>query len=123
MMIDVTTSIPFGDIASALATAFEQGSGYWARLEIACAGEFPEGLDPGEWRDFRHAWAPLAHGSEVLVFDREDCDAGPWRLDRAAIKRGLELAIPVLGAGVGEYDACDADTFLQLCLFGEVVYA
>jgi hypothetical protein len=106
-------------IAMLLSAAWEGGSNYWARAEGTPYSWTPDAAKP-EWR--------LELPVTVI-----DCEEGSNKhaLDEAAIQRGISLAykFPAVlaaltadGHGSLSWDAADADVFLQLCLFGEVLY-
>ena len=95
------------DLRDLLGCAFESGSGYWARVDaddpVACALS-PSGLDI------------IEHGGEMNVTLH--------RLTPERIQAAFAL-LPghVLGNIMGDnYDALDADAFLQCATLGEVRY-
>lgn len=113
-------------ISDLLITAFEGGSNYWiaqirydqAPLEVL-------------WRESesypRYSYYPLNPGG-VMSIRTDDDEEQKWhRLDQEVIQRGLDL-FPVKAARhfaewmIENDDATTADVFLQLCLFGEVIY-
>lgn len=104
------------DVADLIVTAFEGGINYW------CGGT---NLVKGE--NVEQPWysCPKFYEKDFeIVLDDAEGDDGPWKLTPDAIRRGidkmpLELAQAIFDE---EYDANDADTFIQLCLFGEIVY-
>lgn len=132
-------------IAALLCCAFEGGSNYWYRNATAVlpSGEFrPAPTEPARgWRmsDFAEGgrgqvFDSYWHWTQVLPFVGDgaveistDDDPTPFRLDRGALERGLKLMAekhPRHWADVvgDNADAETGDVFLQLCLFGEVVY-
>ncbi len=99
------------DLGHLLGCAFEQGSGYWARVDaddpVACALA-PSGVDI------------IEHGGEL---DRPEA----WTTHRLTPRRISDayalLPAHVLGNIIGgDYDANDADAFLQCATLGEVRY-
>ncbi len=99
------------DLGDLLCCAFEQGSGYWARIDadepVACALA-ASGLDV------------IEHGGELGNRDE-------WEMHRLTPER-ISAAFALLPGHVlgnimsGEYDALDADAFLQCAVLGEVRY-
>lgn len=133
----VTTQVPAEMIANALASAFEGGSNYWI-AEIDPKAPPADKLvrhmpDLGDGL-YRHIDYPLSEGGCVMVKCSEDHDNpkrkdGRWRLDRASIAKGLALMAKEQPETFGKMvdpddggDAWTADTFVQYCLFGEVVF-
>lgn len=116
-------------LADLLSTALEGGSNYWYLIEFTKA--------PSEVRySSTHNGVPRIQdypvnpGGSLTICDQEETDTPgheTWTLDRAALERGMELLhtkfpdryVSFLS---GDYDAEDADVFLQLCLFSEVRY-
>lgn len=130
MNITVTTNVdvPQERIADLLCTALDIGVGgswYWIwdynKFEPVPA----QGVTKAEyWHDI-----PL-HGGFIEFDVREDeADPAEWhKLDAQAIEKGLQL----MADKYPDYhwhnfitendDAVTGDVFLQLCLFGEIVY-
>jgi hypothetical protein len=107
--VQATIELSDKDLRDLLCTAFEQGSGYWARCDaddpVACALA-PSGVDI------------IEHGGE------RDQATTTHRLTPERIVAAFAL-LPghVLGNIVGgDYDALDADAFLQCATLGEVRY-
>ena len=78
-------------------------------------------------KKFQHIYAPLVGGKVYLrEFEDDDMDAGQvHELDLAKLVQGLERLSRLYPARflniINEnYDAEDADVFLQVCLFGEI---
>jgi hypothetical protein len=113
-------NVPVSDkrVGDLLCGAFEGGSSWFLIKRY----ENPDNLPT----DYKHIELPLSeHGAVICA----DCELGvpEWRLDRAAIDRGLKLMATKhpkhWGDFIGENDDADtADIFLQLCLLGELVY-
>lgn len=118
---------------SLLVSAFEGGSGYWARVPREGRVRPPapirpmwgnETWDVDEWSRYTY---PVTSGGSIIV--REE--GGDHVLDLAALRGGWDLLatsddfrhvwgrIQAQGAGV---DASDADVFLQLAVLQDVVY-
>lgn len=107
------------DVADLLCTAFEGGSNYWYMLEGY------EGDTTGV--EFKHIWMPFKPGGAVLVSVPEDDDGKIYKLNREAVQRGLSLMASEYPHRFrhfleGDYDADDGDVFLQLALFGDVIF-
>lgn len=107
------------DIADLIVTAFEGGSNYW--IDSVPLHEGPETTETPWYSDPAFYDGPFR--IEILEQDEET----PKILDPERIQIGLDLLgsqhAMTLGAILDEnYDADDADVFLQLCLLGEVVY-
>ncbi len=114
--------------ADLLCGAFEGGSNYW--YTIADRKE-PEVLaqpwGEGEYTPM-HISYPFSEGGALIIEDMEDEDVRVT-LDREAIERGKKLLtenpdynsylVDVLDE---QDDAETGDVFLQLCVFGEVIY-
>lgn len=135
-IITTTIEIDSDQVRDLLVTAFEGGSNYWyADLEPGRKPTSPDSTDYGSWP----AVYPTTGGS-VMFADAEDAyhgsdgkpfvstDAkGRYVLNATAIKRGFSAmadAYPLRFAQwqTEDYDAEDADVFLQCCIFGEVIY-
>jgi hypothetical protein len=114
--------------ADLLCNAFEGGSGYWAAIENFVEPEtvaMPWGED--EYHP-RYISYPFSKGGAVVLTDIEDDDEPKFVLDHKAVIQGKKLMenskyshhlADVLSDNA---DATTGDVFLQLCLFGEVVY-
>ena len=128
----VTLEIPAERVASLLVSAFEGGSNYWYTIKDR---KIPHG-SPMDW-DFRldkndvfpHVDFPMNEGGALIIQDLEDGhpEGQEWTLDQAALARGLQLMAQKQPRHFSDMlkeddDAVTADVFLQLCLFGEVVY-
>jgi hypothetical protein len=108
----VSFDIPESRVAEVLCSACEGGSNYWAGFTCL----------PYRWPNGFTADAELV--LPVTIRNREE--GGTVTLDSAAIDRGIAASLKhprALAALSGaDHDAHDADLFLQLCLFGELVY-
>lgn len=130
--IKTTVTISRTRISDLLCNALEGGSNYWYEIKEYGA---PPRLDfmtsPGTV--YRHLDYPLNEGG-YLLFEATG-DDGPdeingttqFRLDLDAIRRGLELMSEKQQPHFADFlaeedDATTGDVFLQLCLFGELVY-
>jgi hypothetical protein len=114
-------------ISDLLCSAFEGGSNYWYEIAEFIAPPVLE-FRSDENTVYRHLDYPLNEGGALLIGDREDPSRVPVRLDLEAIRKGLELFFVVVPRHLADFmaesdDAFTGDVFLQLCLFGEVVYS
>ena len=122
MVITIKKEIPNDQIVDMLITAIEGGSNYWCIVPT---------YDPLKWAEKikkRLLW--------VSVYDRETAmqKAGPDEDDLLgainvhSIRKGIRLMMEDYPEAfdrwmTGQYDAEDADIFLQLVTMGEVVFA
>jgi hypothetical protein len=130
--VHIHLEITDDQIKGLLCCAFEGGSNYWATIAKYDTG-------PHTFADFREGgkfqlpgcyWhpaqlIPLVDGCAVVV--KEPDSNEEYRLDRAAIERGLlamQAKVPRQFANLlnDNADADTGDAFLQCCLFGELVY-
>lgn len=120
-----------------LCSAFEGGSNYWY---MHTRNEFPPGVNYSDFREggrftLAEYWHPLelipfVDGCALIITTEAagaDGDKTEYRLDRAALARGINvmaLKYPRHFANVTteNADAETGDVFLQCCLFGEIVY-
>ncbi len=112
-------------IEDLLTDAFEGGSNYWYIIKKY---NYP----PGQTRQsmgikFPHVEIPLKGGS-LLVGELEGDTDYDKVLDRAAIERGLKLLAEKYPKHWADFltendDADTGDVFLQLALYGEVVFS
>lgn len=110
-------------IQDLICCAMEGGIGYWATI---VAYENPDGVEV----EYRHNELPMtARGAVILTEDNDGPLEGQdrWRFDRAAVTRGLTLLASKHPAQWAEFmdeneDAETGDAFVQLALFGELVY-
>ncbi len=117
-------------ISILICTAIEGGSNYWYRIfgyvePLECKFRcdiFKDDEEPHRIYDY-----PLNEGGAVIIGDAEAGAGEAKRLQLSTIKRGLTLMAEKypnhFQRVVDEtYDADDADVFLQLSLFNEVVF-
>jgi hypothetical protein len=122
-----------------LVGAFEGGSNYWYMIE---SYDYGGGYGPADFvpggRAFIEGWAgllaymlPFVEGCSLLISSPatdDDSERKMDKLDRAALQKGLALMAKNYGFThyadfVNENDdANTADVFLQLSLFGEVIF-
>lgn len=121
----------------ALSTAFEGGVGYWCRIEGytypkgTVAADFNHSKGKLQPEDYvpRYALVPTFEGGSVEISEEGDPDGKLLKhsINIESLKKGWQLLAekyPHIFARFQEeqYDASDADVFVQLCVFGEVVY-
>lgn len=104
-----------------LCCAIEGGSNYW--IEQCTDLTYPEGKTRADF-EFPYLEVPMCGGSYMVKPLEGD---KPAKLDRGAIERGLKLLAEKYPKDWGDFmneneDAITGDVFLQLALFGEVVY-
>ncbi len=117
-------TIPEERIEDLLVNAFEGGSNYWY---IINSFNYP----PGQTKqslgiEFAHMQLPLRGGS-LSIGDIEDRNVKEKILDRPAIIKGLQLMADKYPRHWADFieendDAITADVFLQLAVWGEVIY-
>jgi hypothetical protein len=135
----VMLQIPDSDVASLLISAFEGGVRYWARYsskqskapkrhrrELDDAGAQPDyGTGIPDADCYPYLWPLL--GGELAVLITEENDAPPFWLMRHHLDQGLSIMAKKHPRHFGNLlagnaDAETADVFVQLAMFGEVVY-
>lgn len=130
MEIKVTKELTTEQIGDLLCSALEGGSNYWYMITQA---HRPAAWPKGE-SHFMHEY-PLTEDGYLLITDevggtdeqREIPDNKPFKLDLAAIKRGLEImgtdfVQHFADAMTDNGDAETGDVFLQCCVFGKLIY-
>lgn len=138
--MNITTTITISDdqIKGLLCTGFEGGIAYWAEVI-----EYQYGSSGLTYQDFQKGGSqqspnptdywhpceliPLVPGCAVILGDLEDPSRKPVRLDREAIERGLQLMADKYPRHFSDFlaendDATTGDVFIQLCVFGEIIY-
>ena len=121
--VKTTTTLTDNDIRDLLCCALEGGSNYWYVIEKVYRSHL-DTKDPD-------VYDAIVDGQGVLIGLVEEDDeydgTKQWVLKREAISRGLQSLAsnrPELFAKIvlEDYDADDADVFLQFALFGELVF-
>lgn len=111
--------------ADLLCSAFEGGSNYWYMIE---RNEGEAGKPWGDEYTPSYIGHAFSKDGGVVITDQEDEESPEYVLNYDAVKRGKELMETEnyrhhLADVLKENDdANTGDVFLQLCLFGEVVY-
>lgn len=118
---------PFTDemLMDILTTAFEAQSWYWCVIEKFVINEQP---DPKP--DYpKYGWVPVYNGNSIRLIenDVDEDEAEHWEINRhdlelALTKIALERPQTYKRLLEGEYDAADADVFLQIAAIGQVTY-
>ena len=131
--MDVKISIPDDKIRGLLCCALEGGSNYWYQIvgeelrDGLTHKDFQEGgSQTGETYWHPSQLIPFVEGCSVVFSTGDDPDSR-YKLDKAAIEKGLALMQQKYTRHWGDFmaendDATTGDVFLQLCLFGSVVY-
>lgn len=131
--VTITKNITKDQISDLISTAIEGGSNYWYIIEgyqepsvvdFRCS-LFARDEEPHRIYDW-----PLCTGGGVIISATESCEESnpiPHVLNLESITKGLILMAEkypqrLVNFADGDYDADDADIFLQLSLFGEVVF-
>lgn len=130
----LTIEIDDKRVQDLLCSALEGGSNYWYNIDNSDGSvtTSPEDVGVEYWHE-----VPFTEKG-VIVFTANGDDeneeingATSWKLDRAAIERGLTVFASLKeGEGGHHYgdfikendDAITGDVFLQCCLFGEIIY-
>jgi hypothetical protein len=130
----IATLVEFDEqrVRDLLCSAWEGGSNYWCRVEMttippAAEAEVTRLRDAGEM--FGHIY-PFIPGVQVVLQDVTGEDSGhgtEWTLTREKLIDGLQALAdkaPYHFANfVAENDDSETgDVYLQMCLFGEIVF-
>jgi len=120
-MVTVRQRISDERIQDLLSCALEGGSNYWYRI-VRYENITQQDRDSME---FPHLEVPFK-GGQIIIEDLFD-DFGEKILDRNAIDKGLELMSQNYRSHYFDFidsneDAITGDVFLQLCLYGEIIY-
>lgn len=125
------TTIKFTDleIASLLCNAWEGGSNYWINSIERYSPSLPSNQKLEGQYFPRFQLAPFHTGGFVEFTCENPMGKGfkVCRLDRQAIDKGLTLFPTVAPKHFADWiaendDATTGDVFLQLCIFGEVIF-
>jgi hypothetical protein len=113
MVITIMHKISEEQITDMLITAFEGGSNYWC---------LADSYQPSKWGE------QIKNGRmKVKVYDREDEDDLLGTITEQSIRKAIPLMMEDYPDAYNrwmteDYDALDADIFLQLVTMGEVVF-
>lgn len=144
---DVTQRVTRSQVANLLCSAFEGGSNYWYEItkfieppkrvwssDVAscCDGDGHITYTAFGTCAINYTWyspidTPLNPGGALIIVSLEIDGAKSWRLDEAAIVKGLGIMAKDHPRHFGyvtseNADATTGDVFLQCCLFGKVIY-
>lgn len=132
--VNVPMKIKWADVADLLCSAFEGGSNFWYMIE-----EFREPSGPAaHWpvrtdreRVFRHLDYPVNPGGGLVVSDgklsKVERQGKKTLINRESLTDALALYASQYPESFArfqsqDYDANDGDLFLQLAVFGKVIY-
>lgn len=126
------TQITDSRAADLLCGAFEGGSNYWYMIYDYVNPNNEEAKPWGDEYTPSYISVPFSEKGSVIIADAEEMDEDnptPYYLNREAIEKGKQLLAnnPKYSHHYADVlrendDADTGDVFLQLCLFGEVVY-
>jgi hypothetical protein len=129
---EITINVPYvvtkQRVSDLLCSAFEGGSNYWYEItECIAPPELEFRVLLRRRRRDKHLDYPLNEGGALMIGDRKDPEREPVRLDLETIKKGLGLFFVETPRHLADFmsesdDASTGDVFLQLCIFGSVVY-
>lgn len=129
MKIEVTRTVTdeFTDkmLMDILATAFECQSWYWCLIEEYVINEQP---DPKP--DYpKYCWVPIYPGNSIRLIesDMDEDEADRWELTLESMQKAIttiaeERPQTYKRLLEEEYDAADADVFLQIAAIGQITY-
>jgi hypothetical protein len=127
--INTTAKVTAQAVADLITTALEGGSNYWLRCVELVRPHPPEGQD-GPW--YADASVYVGEFEILCTYDDPDGDEGvdykTSRVGREAVATGLALFSQAYPRSFGrflneDYDANDADIFMQMLLLKEVIYS
>lgn len=130
--INAAVTVKTSDIIDLICTGAEGGmSNTWARSMDA---DLPEDADlseiPEDMRDYPRYYAAFVEGG-AIVFDAEDIDhprgTKEVRLDKAAIEKALQAMATKCPGHFADFmddnaDAVTGDVFLQMAVYGDVIF-
>lgn len=132
LCVDVKLAIPRKQIAYLICSAIEGGIAYWCPRQ-AFKYKKPEKWEPimdagdekpEEWPCYDY---PLLAGGAVTFKADKDAPVRVCVLNLETIAKGLQLMAEKYPRHFGDFmnesgDATTGDVFVQLCVFGDVVY-
>ena len=115
--------IPKERVSDLLCDAFEGGSNYWY---VIAKVNYPKGKTKEDF-EFYHIEVPLVEGGSLIIDAQGDNEHSGKLLYLDSIRKGLQLLHDIYCNHFNDLltendDADTGDVFLQLCLFGEVVF-
>lgn len=134
--VQAEVTAPESRVKDLLVSAFEGGSNYWYQIvdfQFAPGYDYQDFQEGGRMTDPDNYYhpaqlIPFAPGCGLWIVDiNEGEDSERWLLDRAAMQRGLALMAQNHPHHFADFmeendDANTGDVFLQLSLFGELVF-
>jgi hypothetical protein len=122
----VQIDVPLQRVSDLLCSALEGGSNYWYMIEKQTKPPII-GFHCMAGHDFPHIDWPLNVGGSLSIASMEEPDRAIATLDLDAAQRGLQLMAEKYPHHWGDFlaendDATTGDVFLQLALYGEVIY-
>lgn len=135
--IECTMLVDVERMRDMLTCAFEGGSNYWYTVNedktVLAEGlkyeDFQEGGKCTDPDNYAHPLEiiPFTKGCSLFIEDKNEPDEPGKRLDRAALKTGLQIMADTYPRHFADMqqqndDACTGDVYLQCCLFGEVIF-
>lgn len=135
MSVKVTIEVEITDgmIYNLLCCALEGGSNYWYQIKGYKEPAHPMPNEMGG-QIFKHLDYPTSPDGGLYIYDSVDGEGGgifdekhTFLLDKKALEHGIELMAREYPERLKEVleeneDADTGDLFLQLCVFGEVIY-
>lgn len=127
--VEFKVRLSLRDVSSLLCSALEGGSNYWYQIvEYVEPPKVVFQTMPG--RVFKHIDYPLNEGGALVIGSLEENkhDRPFARLDLAACARALELMAEKYPFHLADIlkesaDATTGDVFLQLALYGDIIYS
>lgn len=129
----INIEVPDKTVYDELCNAHDHAISYWC-IEAKFV-EPPEGsppIIPQDGQLYEFADYPMNEGAVLLRADNHrppkgNPDGRYWRLDKAAIERGLGVMAVKYGKHFGDMmsqsgDATTSDVFVQCCVFGKIVF-
>lgn len=122
MTVTIQKEFTHQQISDLLCGAFEGGSNYWYNIRDYI---YPAGAKPNDF-DIKYIQLPLTRGGGVVIEDIEDSDTFAT-LNLESIQKGLQIMAKDYPRHFNDFvtenhDATTSDVFLQVCLFGKVVF-
>lgn len=124
-MFEVKIKITNDQVAGLLCSAMDLGAiNYWACLTKLTKPKKPAEFT-GDWNDYKRYSYPLGQGGSIEIEDVHTKKV--YTLNRKAIQEGLQLMQEKYPQHFSNLlsqddDSETGDVFMQLCLFGDVIY-
>jgi hypothetical protein len=120
MEVNIKRTFKDDDIKDLLCNALEGGSGYWCAIK---RHENPDNVKC----EYKHLDLPFTEKGGVIIIVPEDEDDKEYRLDRASMKKGLEIMAEKYDWHYRNFinddaDAETGDVFLQCSLLGDIIF-